>query len=220
MGSLNVEKLMKKIYFANVMFYGYLFVVMSLLLKTFVIDIWVGEEYFLSDITVCLIIVELCLRGIHFPLYITRTAMGLFSQLAWIGPISALINICLDFVLGRFYGIPGIVTATIIARLITRATDVYVLYKYKFRKNVLSYYVMHIKYLIFILMCTAVCKACLYSINGLSVIWRFIFSMVIISVVYIGLAIAMFRKNEEFIYYYNMIKNKCKRKEVWNFNGK
>jgi hypothetical protein len=209
-----VEKLMKKIYFANVILYGYLFIGMTLLLKTFVMDIWVGKEYVLSDITVFLLIVELSLRGIHFPLYITRTAMGLFGQMAWMGPVGAFINICLDVVLGRYYGIAGIIMATIIARILTRTADVYVLYKCKFQKTMMSYYAMHIKYLLFILLCTGVCGVCLDVLTGMPAIGRFIFGIAIISVIYVGLVVVVFRNSEEFKYYFTMVRDKCRGKDV------
>ena len=151
-----VETVLKKLYFSNSLLYGYLFVGMVLLLRMLVVEIWVGPEYNLPFLAIFLLVLELVLRGIHYPTYMVRTAMGLFHQLKYIPPICAAINIGLDFILGSRFGIVGIVTATIVARLITRAADIYVLYSFCFKQSCIKYYINHIKMLCFIFLCSLI----------------------------------------------------------------
>ncbi len=204
----DVREVLKKIYFLNVLLYGYFFVGLVLLLRMFVVDIWVGANYELKWSTIILLVSELCLRGIHYPIYITRTAMGLFHQKKYIPPICAAVNIGLDFFLGQKFGISGIIFATIISRMITRATDVFVLYWEYFEIPIGVYYINYLKYLLFIISSTLISYHGIYVANSLPVMSRFVVSICIVTVIYWGLAFVLFFRSNEFGYYYEMF---CKR---------
>lgn len=205
-----VESVLKKLYFLNALLYGYLFVGMALLLRMFVMDIWIGSKYNLSFITVLFILSELVLRGIHYPVYMTRTAMGLFHQMKYIPPICAVINISLDFVLGMNYGVSGIFLATIVSRLITRATDIFVLYNYTFNKSSISYYLNHLKTLLFIIICTIISNVFIQFCNVLSmpVFLRFVLNIIIITIVFWGLVFIFYKNTQEYQYYFALINKK------------
>lgn len=203
-----VEEVLQKLYFFNSLLYGYLFVGIVLLLRMLVVEIWVGPEYNLPFLTVFLLVLELVLRGIHYPVYIVRTAMGLFHQLKYIPPICAAINIGLDYVLGYRFGIAGIVIATIVARLITRTADIYVLYTYCFKQSCVKYYKRHIKMLCFVFLCSVISFAAIQIASSLSVVIKFVSDIVIISFIYWGVALLLFRKTDEFHFYFELIKSK------------
>lgn len=210
----HVEEVLEKLYFLNAILYGYMGIGMTLLLKPFVVDIWVGEEYTLPFFTIFLLILELCLRGMHYPLYMTRSALGLFAQMKNIPPFCALLNIVLDFVLGEFYGIAGIITATIISRMIVRFTDVCVLYRGVFKMSVFRYYGMHFKFLLSVLVCIAVSYFTCGLFKIRNIILGFVVDIIIISIIYVIGIYMIYRKGIQFNYYKDYIKGKIKARKI------
>ena len=87
---------------------------MLILLREFVTQIWLDSEYDLPQVVIMLILFELFLRSIHYPLYMTRSAMGCFSEYKVVFAVAAVLNIALDYVLVRPMGIAGLYIATII----------------------------------------------------------------------------------------------------------
>lgn len=203
-----VQSVLKRIYFVNTILYGYLFVGMIVLLRTFVVDIWVGKEYDMLFITVILLVLELCLRGIHYPVYMTRTAMGLFHQLKYVPLVCAVLNIGLDFVLGINFGLSGIVLATVIARCITRAADIKVLYKHSFNTSCLSYYSYHLRSLLLIFFCTGICYWVISLVNTGVILGDFILKAVIVTIIYWVIILLVYCKSPEGKYYYGLIRTK------------
>lgn len=202
-----VRNVLRRIYFVNALLYGYLFAGMVILLKMFVMDIWVGEEYYLPQFTIVLLVVELCLRGMHYPVYMTRTALGMFHQKKFIPPVCAILNIGLDFILGLNFGIAGIITATIISRFVTRAIDIQVLYKEYFKISSFTYYNYHLKFLLFIVVCTVMAYFSVSAFVIKPVVLRFIVEIIVVSIIYWGSAWLWFRKTSEFEYCYGIIRN-------------
>lgn len=199
-----VEEVFLKIYFINAILYGYICVGMLLLLKDFVIEIWLDKSFFIADISVYLIILELYLRGLGTPVNTTRNAMGLFSQLKMWVVFSAVMNIILDFFLVQIWGIAGVFSATIISRIMTRYIDNYVLYHYKFKKTVWNFYRIHLRYVIIMLVCWGILY-CLFRLIVLPVIPAFLLKFLIITLVYFGIVILCFNKTKEYLYFKALI---------------
>lgn len=206
----HVEEVLKRLYFLNAILYGYMGIGMTLLLRTFVVGIWIGEGYILSFFTIFLLVWELCLRGMHYPIYMTRSALGLFSQMRKVPLFCALLNIILDFILGKFYGIDGIIIATIIARIIVRAADIWVLYRNAFKMSVFEYYGTHLKFLLLVLMCMAASSFICGLFEVKNVMLGFVIDIFIISFLYGSAMYLIYRKSNEFCYYKNYIMEKIK----------
>ena len=130
------ESVLFKMFFINTAMYSYICIGLALLIGEFVTMFWLNNDFYLSSIIIILTIFELYIRAIHYPLYTTRNAFGLFSQCRFIFVLSAILNIILDFILVKPLGIAGLIIATIICRGITYVTDIYVIYKYGFKKYV------------------------------------------------------------------------------------
>lgn len=134
-----VENVFIKIYFTNALIYGLLFTGMANLLQVFVVDIWLNDDYFLGTIPILLMTAEVCIRGMHYPVFLVRSALGLFAQLRVVALFCAFLNIVLDFILGYFWGISGIIVATIVSRGIVYITDIFVVYKYGFKCSIKNF---------------------------------------------------------------------------------
>ena len=207
------EKVLFKMFFMNTAMYSYICICMILLMREFVVSFWLSNEFFLSDAVIILVIVELFLRSIHYPLYTTRVAFGLFHQKRIVFVIAAILNIALDFILVKPLGIAGLVIATIFCRSITYITDIYVLYKQGLRKTSINYYYNIFKWIEFDLLCYGICWIVLRYISQVSILY-FVLKIGIITIIYLIMFIAVFSRTEEMKYFVKLFKNKLfKRKK-------
>lgn len=90
-----------------------------LLLEEDFIRIWIGQEYVLSPIVLVAIVINFYSLILTKPIASFREAAGLFQKTKYIMLFTAVINVVLSIVLGRIFGLPGILLATTISRLAT-----------------------------------------------------------------------------------------------------
>mgnify|MGYP004503268177 CR=1 FL=1 len=205
------EEILKKLFFLNTSMYGYLCLGMLVLLREFVMTIWLDAEYDLPQIVVALFLTELFLRSIHFPLYMTRTAMGCFSEFKILFAVSAGLNIILDFVLVRPLGIAGLFIATIICRGITYLADIWVVYHMQLNKSIFNYLSMVAQWLIFLAVIGFLMEkgAALISVSGFG---GFVLRGIVISAIYFIAYLLLFARCDEFRFYVKMLKKFIHRK--------
>ncbi len=115
------------------------------LLNAFVGDIWMGPAYRVPDLTAALITLNFYIAVMVYPVESFRTANGLFVR-GWGRPVAtAALNLLLDGVLGRLWGVNGIFLATAVARAATQVWfDPYLLGRYAFRQSARRYYVRYV----------------------------------------------------------------------------
>lgn len=194
----DVEETFRKIYFVNASIYGLICCGMCILLRPFVTKIWLNNDYELGLNAIFLLTIEVCVRGMHYPVFMARSAFGLFSQMRNIFVGCAVLNLILDVVLGRIYGAPGIFLATIISRWIAYLTDDYVLYKYGFNKSGKTFFVLVTRFFIVIPIILTVLSMVVNRIIIVTNLQQFICAVLLISLIYIVLFIMLFSSNKEF----------------------
>ncbi len=200
---VEVESVLKKMFFLNTAIYGYICVGVVLLVREFVTEIWLTPEYALSQTIVLLLIVELFLRGIHYPLYTTRVAMGCFSQHRIWFAILAVVNIVLDFLWVKPYGIAGLIMATILCRSVAYWIDLWVVYREQWKLSVLNYLKPMITWSVFLLISGWIISY-LLSLITFSGYIGFGLKILFITFVYPVFVLLVFGRCEEFIYYKEM----------------
>ena len=124
---------------------------------------------------------------------------------------TGIINLVLDIILGRHFGVFGIYVATLIARLCTNLWyEPYAVYKYGLHKNPLLYLFRYIMFTIVLFatgtICYFLCNMCNFSL-GLNILVKYI----ICTVVPHCLFALCFFKTSEFKYLYNSAKNIIKK---------
>lgn len=208
------EGVLKKLFFLNTSLYGYFCLGMIVLLREFVMTIWLDAEYDLSQTVVTLVIIELFLRSIHYPVYMTRNAMGCFSEYKTLFAASAVLNIILDYILVKPLGISGLYIATIICRGITYLVDIWVVYHQQLQRSVWNYLRMLLIWVAFLLICgvTMIRVTSWMRTPGIS---GFILRVAVVTVIYWLLYVLTFSYSEEFKYYLAMLKGFiCRKKRV------
>ncbi len=83
------------------------------------ITVWLGSEYLLGTDTVYIIAFNFYLTYAIAPIWIFREANGLFDEVKYVLLIRAAINIVLSIILGKMFGIFGILLATTISLILT-----------------------------------------------------------------------------------------------------
>lgn len=169
------------------------------------IAVWIGSEYMLSFATVVAMGINIYFSCVLQPLWSYREATGLYKKTKWIMLLCASLNIVLSVVLGRKFGIMGILLASAVSRLAT-----YVWYEPKllmkdyFEQKPFSYYkqLASNAIIIIILSFISVKAADHFAVDN----YLFLFlKMGIIALSCAIVIIAVYSKSEGF----TLLKNKC-----------
>lgn len=106
-----------------------------------VIKIWLGEQYLFSKDIVVMIVLNMYLSFVLQPLWSYREATGLYRKTKYVMLITAATNIILSVLLGRLWGVAGILAASVIARVSTYFWyEPYLLFNLYFERSVWKYY--------------------------------------------------------------------------------
>lgn len=116
------------------------------------ISVWIGENYILARSVVFAIALQLYIRSVHYPAYTYRVTCGLFVQSKYVPLLTSFFNIILSILMGKQWGLFGILFATSISRVLTVGiSDPYLVYKYVLNKNVISYYLRYLEYALLVI---------------------------------------------------------------------
>lgn len=174
------------------------------------ITIWIGEEFVLNNLILFSIAFNFFLAGIEIPVWLYREALGLFDKVKNITFICAILNIILSFILGKLFGLFGILFSTALSKLLTTSWfEPKILFKESFKKQkVLKYFLLQTKLFIISiisLLCTIMIMHYVTHINNFIdiIIYIIIGAIVTNLIFYISL-----KKSEEYIYIKNNLFSK------------
>lgn len=106
------------------------------------ISLWIGAQYKLDYMTVIAISLNLYFTICMQPLWTFRDASGLYQKTKYVMLVTAILNIILSILLGKIYGVAGIVIATALSRLLTYFWyEPKLLFEIYFEKKSLGYYI-------------------------------------------------------------------------------
>lgn len=162
-----------------------------------IVQLCFGQEYVLGISIPLILAVNFYMVGMQNAVYAYKNTMGLFRYGQYLLLVTAAINLILDFILGREWGIFGIYLATAISRLFTNTWyEPYAVFKYGLYKPFKVYVRKYIEYLIVLLFagffCYYLCQLCVFS-----VVINIIMKVVICSVVPNTLFWLLYGRTEE-----------------------
>lgn len=171
------------------------------LLDPFVGEIWLGKSYEISTQVLVVLMLNYFIAVMVFPVESFRTSNGLFVQ-GWARPaIMAVMNIVLDYFMGKQWGIIGIFLATTISRLLTQVWfDPYLVYKAVFHKSPFTFYK---KYVIYACITAISCALATFATGFITVAnpyISFILKAAIAVVIPNLIIVALFHSSGEFSY--------------------
>ena len=141
-GNLNAKESKEKrksffeiINFANFWLFGFSAIGIIVLIND-VINIWIGSKYILPINITIILAINFYMVGMQNAVWTFKNTMGLFRYGRYILLITAAFNLILSIVLGKYFGLFGILLATAISRGLTNVWyDPYVVYKYGFESK-------------------------------------------------------------------------------------
>lgn len=196
------KNIYEKINFFNFYIYSLFSVCLFILINPFMY-IWLGNDYVLSFWVSLLLSLNFYIAGMQSVTNSFRSAYGLFYKARFRPIIMVIINLVVSIILVKPLGIPGVLIGTIVSRLTTVAwLDPYVVYKYGFKDSVISYYKTYLYYL-FIFSVSSLGIYYISTFFNLHNIILWILMGILTFIVYNIIIILLFRKTEEFNFFYD-----------------
>ncbi len=113
------------------------------------ITIWIGKEFTFSMSVVFVISLNFYLTNAVNPVWMFREANGLFEKVKYLMISTAVLNIILSVLLGKVFGVFGILLATSLSRLVTGIWyEPGILFKSVFNMSVWKYWKTQTKYFV------------------------------------------------------------------------
>lgn len=202
-------ELFKKIEFLNFWLYGFSFIALVVLLDPFV-RLWAGEKFVLGLPIAFAIALNFFVAGYMNTLWVFRSTLGLFKQGKFRPIIVALLNIVLSILLGKLWGVFGVLFATFLSRAaVSLWYDPIILHKYGFGVSAKPFFFAYLKR---VLLLTVVLVAMLMIrklilLDSVTII-GFIVMVLLTAVIPNAVFWIVYRKKEEYRYFKDILKNR------------
>ena len=174
------------------------------------INIWIGNKYILSDLTVIMLIISFYITGMKYPVYTIKTVAGLNKQDKNITIIQSILNIIISVILVKKIGIAGVVIGTVISNILPVIFRPFIIYKHIFEKSTKDYWIDSTVYTI-VLLAGSVITLFITSYLKMNNLITIILGAIICFLVYSAILIIVFRKRDEFKYFLNLLKKPFKK---------
>ena len=196
--------LYKSLKLANFWVYGWAAIGM-IFVSSDLVCLLFGNEYRMSPEIPFVLAMNFFTIGLIHATYSFKSTLGLFRHGQYILIFTGIINVFLDVILGKLFGVFGIYLATLIARFCTNLWyEPYAVYKYGLNKPPILYW---IDYAHFTFVFVITCGVCLFfcELCHFSYVINTIVKCVICSVIPNGLFLGFFGKTQEFQFIKNAL---------------
>lgn len=191
--------------------YGFCSICFLVLFDDFMM-IWLGKDFLLGQLTLAIVVLNFFIPGSLSITSLFRDSVGLFKKTKYVFLVTALLNLVLSIVFAQFWGLNGILFATLVARLLTNFWyEPYVLLKQYFHKSAKGYFIQAAGQLVVIFVLAVAIKM-LLSFLPCTIIWFFVKCLlcagIVLTVFWLGA-----RKTAEYKYLYdNLFRRFIKKK--------
>ena len=214
-------ELFNTLFFLSFMLYSFEAVSFICLFNPFIEDLWIGKEYLFSMNIVLAIVINNYLTGLRMPIITMKSAAGIYAEDAWVPFGFAIMNLGASIVLGKYWGVFGVIVGSIIGSICT--ADWFrpiVVFKKVFKVSSWNYFKNYFKYIIlgfaYMFISVEICN--IISISNIFI--NFILRCFVCVFVPNTITILLFFKTPEFKYLYNVFSNMFLSKIVSKFRRK
>ncbi len=169
------------------------------------IPIWVGKNFLMDYRVVISILAVFFLRMITNTIWIYRSAMGIFKEVQYINLFAAALNIFLSVLLGQLIGIPGVIVATAISRLMTSFWYEGKVVFNKLNRSASEYFIKQIKDTGIAALVVAISLSLTYNLHLVGLM-NIVLKVIICGMVTLIIEYLIYRKSDE----YSIFKEKVK----------
>ncbi len=204
------ENVFNIISFISFLVYGLLSIGFMFLLSIF-IKICFGKGFELDILTVLIICLNFYFTGMLKPLDMIKEATGNYKQDRYANLIQAVVNIVFSIILGKLFGLFGVVLATLISiAAVPLWNRPYIAYKYIFNKNPIGYYLKQFMYLIVNVAIYFVIGFVVNYINVDNNLLSFIVKGITICIIYFAIISLVFFRTDEYKFVIGLFKKNSK----------
>lgn len=177
------------------------------------IELFFGNEYVLPSKIVIASVLNFYTSNIRQALWTFRETTGIFRETQYITAVTAIINVVLSLVGGYFWGMFGIIMATVISRLLYAWwKEPIILFNKYFNKSSKQYYMVYIaRFILFVLTCSVT-----YFIGALvksdNLFFTFVWKIVVCCIVPNLIFLFYFKNFKEFKYLWEKLVEPLRRK--------
>ncbi len=169
-----------------------------------------GADYVMPFSIPLIIAVNFYMDGMGNAIRVAINTKGLFKYDQYVLLTTAVLNIVLDIVMGKLWGVFGIYLATAISRLLTNVWyEPYIIYKKAYFKNPMDYLIKYLYFAAVLIVSGGICYF-LCSLLHFDLLVNVIIKILICSVVPNAVFVLAFFKMSEFEYVKNICKNSVK----------
>lgn len=205
-GNLNVnadkdtsEKIFNQVNFIFFLILAFCTINLAVCLNSLV-SVWLGESFLLSDTIIISLVLRFYIQGTQVATFIFRSTLGLIKKMKFITIFTAAANIGLSIIMGKIFGVSGIFFASsFVIFFITLVPEALILYKHKFEKSSIMFFIRYIGYLLFMacnyLITTRILGLAIFNFTG----WIGFFTRTLLSALISGtLFIIVFFRDKYF----------------------
>lgn len=201
--------LFKKVDFLDFWLYGFSFIALVTLLDPFV-QIWAGGRFVLGLPISIAIAINFFVAGYMNTLWVFRSTLGLFKQGKFRPILVAILNIVLSIVLGRLWGVFGVLFATFLSRAaISLWYDPLILHRYGFEVSCKPFFARYFRR---VLLLTAVLIAMLtirhVVLSSATTVLRFAVMTMVTAIVPNAIFWLAYHRCEEYTYFRSIVKDR------------
>lgn len=156
-----------------------------------------GEDYVIGLSIPLILAVNFYMVGMQNAVWAYKNTMGLFRYGQYLLLVTAAINLILDFILGKIWGIFGIYLATAIARLLTNTWyEPYAVFKHGLKRSPFVYLKRYLGYAIVLGLTAAICYF-FCALCHFNIIVNIVLKVLICSIIPNGIFLFFYYKTEE-----------------------
>lgn len=201
------ENVLNMVQFASFFIFGLISIGFMFLLSL-LIKICFGADFELGYYTVLIISLNFYFIGVIRPLDMVKEATGFYKQDRYANLVQAVINIILSIVLGKLYGLFGVVLATLISTLLVPLWNrPYITYKYVFNKTPYKFLLKQLMYFVSAVISYGIIFYILKVISIDNNIIQFVVKGIIISVLYFAIISIIYCRTKEYKFFVRKIIN-------------
>ena len=204
-------KIYRNILFFNSWIYNFAGICILCLIEPF-ISIWIGNQYLLDYSVLITLVVNFYVQGMRKTSNLFKEAAGIFYEDRFVPLIESGINVISSIVLAKIFGLSGVFMGTILSSMVLflYSYPVFV-YEKIFKRKYKNFIIEHLRYLGISIIITIITVIIVNQFNANNMLLQLIINAIICIIVPNIIYTVLFRKTEEFKYFYNLIKKFLKK---------
>lgn len=176
------------------------------LLTPFIGGVWLRDAgWTLPQVTVTLLVMDFYLKGGRTVLLNFKIASGLFEQDRYLPLIQGAVNLVVSIGLVLKIGVTGVYVGTLVSGILANLIRPGIIYKVCFGKSAGAYFRDSLKYIGVILAVGAVITPIRHAVMGEVTILTFALMVILITLLYNLVFLAVFHRTEEFSYLWDAV---------------